>query len=302
LTILQQEVSLPTEPFTQRVSSQSEAKFGNQNSKEDLQMKFPEHNSIPAWYKISSRHAGKGITLSVHRTALEEMMAIKWETAPFVPYLEKEYGLTDFTPPNEGDWGFNNAMKLAKSEDSSWVTWDIPFPVLKPKTREDPPSGVLAIRASLYIASTALSIFNGDTGWNTNQLIEIENICLPDKERSFGGGSLSATLTPDAVRWLKKQKHQEELLPVVAEMKAADEYMWPSNMDRMYRFRATCRQPKWINFTIPGNACDLSPDGCHDEKSDDGYKLVPHNVDSSLQQLTFLVGLAKLHDLMEGKV
>ncbi len=262
-------------------------------------MKFTKQS--PAWYKISSRHSGKSITLSVHRAALEEMKEIKWDTAPIAPHLKKEYNLPDFTPPNDGDWGFGNAMKQAKSEDPLWIVWDIPFPVLKPKSREDPPSGVLAIRASFYIASTALSIFKGDTGWKTNQLMEIENICLPDKERSFGSGSLSATLTPDAIRWLKQQSHNSELMPVVAEMKAADEYLWPHNSDRMYWFRATCRQPKWINFTIPGDACGLDPDGYHDEKSDDGYKLVPHNVDSSLQQLTFLVGLAKLHDMIEGK-
>ncbi len=261
-------------------------------------MKFTEHDPIPAWYKISSRHEGKGITLSVHRTALEEMRAIDWEKAPIAPDLKKSYGLPDFTPPNDGDWGFGNAMKSVESEDPSWVVWDIPFPVLKPKSREDPASGVVTIRASLYIASTALSIFKGDTGWHTNQLIEIKNICLPQKDQ-WACGSLSATLTPDAIRWLKKQEHNSELLPVVKEMKAADQYLWPHNSDRMYWFRAHCRQPKWINFTIPGNACGLDPDGYYDEKSDDGYKLVPHNVDSSLQQLTFLVGLAKLHDMME---
>ena len=158
----------------------------------------------------------------------------------------------------------------------------------------------MAIRASLYVAFLVLSLFEGDTGWQSNQLILVENICLPREEIWQGGGSLSATLTPDAIRWIARQPHNTDLEPVVKEMRAADEYLWPGNSDRSYRFSALCRQPKWINFNIPGNACGLDPDSYSETSLDEGYSLVPHNADSSLQQFTFLVGLAKLNDMMEG--
>jgi hypothetical protein len=66
------------------------------------------------------------------------------------------------------------------------------------------------------------------------------------------------------------------------------------------QFRVHTRAPKKIFFNIPGDACDLSPECFVDQHHEGGYWLVPHNVDSSIQQLTFLMGLAKLHDLVRG--
>lgn len=82
-------------------------------------------------------------------------------------------------------------------------------------------------------------------------------------------------------------------------MRSAYELMFQKKTDRMDRFSALCRQPKWLNLTIPGNACGLDPENYHDT-SKDGYELLPHNVDCSLQQLTFLAGLACLHDLVRN--
>ncbi len=81
-------------------------------------------------------------------------------------------------------------------------------------------------------------------------------------------------------------------------MKEADSHMWPGNSAGGYRFCARCLQPKWISLDIPGNACDLSPSSMNDGDVKRGFKLDPHNCDSTLQQLTFLVGLFALYDLV----
>lgn len=62
-------------------------------------------------------------------------------------------------------------------------------------------------------------------------------------------------------------------------------------------FRVLLRRPKWVNFSCPGNACGLDPEDYYEKSLDWGYQLVPHNVDSPLQQLTLLAGVAMLYQL-----
>ena len=54
----------------------------------------------------------------------------------------------------------------------------------------------------------------------------------------------------------------------------------------------------YAHLNCPGNACGLGPEEY--ERNDYGYRLVPHNTDSPIQQLTLLMGLAKLCEMIEG--
>ena len=86
-------------------------------------------------------------------------------------------------------------------------------------------------------------------------------------------------------------------------MYLAAKHMFRSSPDnfsgRKKEYCVSFRVPKWIHFTIPGNACGLDPEHYSSENPNEGYELQPHNVDSSFQQLCFLMGLAKLHELAE---
>lgn len=48
-------------------------------------------------------------------------------------------------------------------------------------------------------------------------------------------------------------------------------------------------------LNCPGNACGIHP-VIHWEEGENGYKFSCHNVDTPMQQLTLLAGLATLHD------
>ena len=88
---------------------------------------------------------------------------------------------------------------------------------------------------------------------------------------------------------------------MVEAMKKASHSMWEGQAGRSERFGALYRKPKWLNLTVPGDACNLDPGGFYDDKDPAcGYTLEPHNVDGSLQQLTFLAGLAHLHGLVRA--
>ena len=48
-------------------------------------------------------------------------------------------------------------------------------------------------------------------------------------------------------------------------------------------------------MNCPGDACGIHPENWYEE-NDKGYEFNCHNVDSPMQQITLLAGLAALHD------
>lgn len=265
-------------------------------------MRFPEQDLIPMWYKISNQDQGKSIAITAHKKVLEhEVFGIDWSKAPVVADFKKDYGLSTFTSPCEGDWGFCNVLKFVKTE-GDWMTWKVKMPVIKGKSEavEDSREYTLAVRASLYLfVANRLRTCEYNTRWYSSQLIVIRGISLPQKDQNKFTGALDVVLTPAAIKWLAKQQHQAHLAPVIDAMKSAYQHMWSKPITSFDHFGALYRQPRWLNLEVPGDRCRLEPDGYGNCRDDDrGYSLFSHNVDSSLQQLTFLMGLAKLHDLM----
>lgn len=98
------------------------------------------------------------------------------------------------------------------------------------------------------------------------------------------------------VNWLKTIKETDSVLPLVRNA-AMDAY---SKMDgrkpdvfNEYHFRTILQKGRLI-MDCPGDACGVYPNEWVEE--DNGYKFACHNVDSPMQQLTLLAGLAALHD------
>ena len=143
----------------------------------------------------------------------------------------------------------------------------------------------------------ALWLFNKNTKQKKHQLIIINGLGISG---GFGGNSIGATLTPEVSKWLSKMPNNYPLSDIEETMMSADAYMWQYEKNKPHRFEfmAQCQNPKWIFFSIPNNACRLDPESRHDQTINHGYEFCPHNVDHPLQQLTFLMGLAKLHDLV----
>jgi hypothetical protein len=257
------------------------------------------HDVRPAWYELSLK-GDTTLCFKVHRVALAEIQKLKWKGAPGVEDKMKRFKLPSFIAPCEGDCGFMNVFKSGKSENEHWIAWECELPKIKTYTTETEPSWqyTISIRCTLNMFfCIALWMFEGNTGWHKPQLMFIEGICLPDSERR-SSGDLSVTLMPPVMPWLAKHEDCTHIQPVVDAMKKASEHMWPRSSSHG-RFEALFQKPKRLTLSVPGDACILSRGDFYDDASlDKGYTLHPHNIDSSLQQLTFLAGLAKLHDLV----
>ncbi|HEC33052.1 MAG TPA: hypothetical protein ENI63_02205 [Candidatus Kaiserbacteria bacterium] len=141
---------------------------------------------------------------------------------------------------------------------------------------------------------------------NRRQFIEINTIC----KRGMHGHSMSGTISLDLGKWLKKQGENipdegtfsRAYLPEVEEVMC---HVW--NKIRLGKikknkkdFRAIISPDGRFSLVCPGNACDVSI--YYDQLYGDvlgtrSVRFACHNLDTAIQQVTLLAGLAKLCEL-----
>ncbi len=262
-------------------------------------MKFPIRDTIPAWYELDvERDRNDTLIIRIHNAAMEELERIT-DSSPIVMEYREGLHLPEFIGHTSGRLGFGGVFCKIPCEQNGWFAFRATLPVIKKSPRQDPEwTSPNALRATLDIIFIVLSLFDGDTGWHLPQLMVVEGMLIVE---GMHGGSLSVTLTPDMIQFLAKQPDDQDLKKVINAMGRADAFMWQEKWENeayhSTQYRAVCRQPKWINLSVPGDACGLDPSDYYDKSLERGYKLSPHNVDSGLQQLSLLMGLAKLHSL-----
>jgi hypothetical protein len=220
---------------------------------------------------------------------------------PFAtPVTKPEIDLPHFAKPVNGRWGSRWGFGgiLAKTgEEPDWVSYRCPLPILKRQEDE-------AKEAALdhpFAASATLKIFfekmydsDEETGSELPQLLAIEGMRV---ERGDYGSLFWVFVGKVLVPWLANHSDNSAISEMISAMASANRFMFPSdNPINLSSFQAKFTKPKSIALECPGNVCSLAPKGACNE-SDNGYKLIPHNIDDPLQQLTLLVGVAKMYEL-----
>lgn len=260
------------------------------------------NKTIPAWYEIDLEpERNDTFVIRIYKGALEELRRVKPD-APILLHYQKTMELPEFIGPGSGYWGFGEVLREIPCEQNGWVAYRATLPVVKSVTRGDRlkyvdwnPLGRL--RATLDVLFNALWLFDGDTGLQLPQLIIINSMAVT------ASGAISAVLTPAMILFLAKQDEGQDFKSVVNTMRRTDEYLWQEegnpNPYSISQFHVILQKSKFLHFCVPGDACGLDPDS-HSYSGDSlakGYSLVPHNVDNGIQQLSLLMGLAKLHSL-----
>jgi hypothetical protein len=260
---------------------------------------------IPAFYELGIRK--EGIIIRTTPAFAERIFPLIAAVEPklsriFRPYEERQYRLFE-----EGTGEENRVSVL------------VPFPRLKAVWQPSMafmPDRLNFIREgweNLQEVSRVLGCFfsvatrqiDGDelSIPNSAQLIAVEG--MGSGEQGSHAAWLSAHVLPPLARWLSRQQ-PGHLILVERVMGSAYEFMRDAQEGERdfwgvpYGTRAFLEAPKFFHLSVPGDCACLGPDGT--EKSNLREKDVPfeissHNVDSSLQQLTLLAGLAAICEL-----
>jgi hypothetical protein len=152
---------------------------------------------------------------------------------------------------------------------------------------------VLALRTTLALFfRNSLGLFEGDTKWSSPQILLVDALGL---EAGRGGSGLSISFTSYSINWLKKHVGGQNSIsfPSVLEvMQKTHTHL--GVIGRNDRFEASLNKNGYLCLTVPGDATYLG--GAWE--GGNRMRLDTHNSDSASQQLTFLAGIAALHDLI----
>ena len=287
-----------------------------------MNIRMITREDVPCWYELSWQSKPPTLILKIHRDFLKEMK-VDLLNAPIVKAFMKEFEFAEFSGDFEQDVGFNKVFKRSEEKDG-FIAFRVEIPKIKKltdkKCRQCGGSGkddlrgeeclfcdgkgkdhiidwhrAEAISASFSIFLMVLGHCEKDTSAPFPQLMLVETIT----RRDIHGGSLGGEISIPLRRWLISACSREDLSEVVSAMKAAYGKMFGLRYNE-FSFRVDVRECGGFIMDCPGDACGLHPTDWY-MRDGEGYRFSCHNVDTALQQLALLAGLAVLHDRARQK-
>lgn len=265
----------------------------------------PITHDRPAYCEVGVFEEGKGLILSAHRKFAESLKSLT--AVPTRPLFQDFENNLQICPikPYESDtvaWGFGNVF-TPHSTDESWVRWHCEFPESANNlSSDDDWRRRNEFAASMRVLTLLASTFQEHTDSTRNQLADF-SIGVPNYSADFfDQAPLSAIFYPTFAKWIRTQEHLKRSPDTEAQMRTTYQRMsrWPVKSSD--RFEVSYHGPHYVLFTVPGDRCELNPTryGALIEKNGEqkvnGYELSGHNVDTLMQQMTFMTAIAALHD------
>lgn len=286
---------------------------------------------MPCWYELSWLEKLPAIILRVHNDFIGYIkeQKIDFENAPIIMRLKIEFGFKNFIGDFGGNFGFDDALKR-RGEKDGFTEFLIKIPKVKKITNK--PCGrcngkgkdrlrndkclmcegrgkeykydwkiPYAISASLKVFFMLALFPKMETSVSFPQLMTLTTVTA----RGNHGGAIHGEFSIPLAKWLNSnfcdKKEAAEKMKQAA-MRAYKRMFGMSKFDR-YNFDAKISDVGGVMLSCPGNATGIHPENCYKvDVGKEGYELACHNLDTPMQQLALLAGLATLHDLARGEI
>ncbi len=246
---------------------------------------------IPAYYEI--RMVKSGLCVDIHAEVMNFLEDILKSDSPLVRNINDNDDWKFLPIAGSDRFGFNGVLCLEQDKKrKKWtnVTFD-----------HFAKNNAYEVSRSLGLLFMAMSLFEGNTYHSKPQFMLVDNFFMAS---GLGGAGFCSYFSLQLIGWIKKKiaerndKGIDFCKKISRSMRSCYFCMNPGSRRYFHQegFRVSFRDPAWISLSCPGDACDLSPECFHDG-SDEGYLMLPHNVDNAFQQFSLLMGLAKIHML-----
>jgi len=293
------------------------------------------HADLPAWYELSFDARRATIILRVHRDFIRNAKVAATSESPIVKDFIEKFGFQQFDGNFTKNFGFDRAFHLRNVCPDGFNEFTIKLPQVERETgepcrdckgtgknweahdfrcfdcrgtgkaRELSWHEVYAISASFTVFSHLAYCPDWGTGSPSSristrsQLLTVQTITV----QSMHGGSLYGMFSIPLVRWLSRLPENTHLKKVEDAMKAAHNRMLGWRSYNRHEFRVRLQNEKGgLQMDCPGNACGLHPSDMFHSGFKEGYDFSCHNVDTPMQQLTLIAGLAALCDLARKEI
>ncbi len=285
------------------------------------------YDILPCWYELSWIEKPPAILLRVNNDFIGYIkeQKIDFEKTPIVMGLKLEFGLKNFVGDFGGNFGFDNVFER-REEKNGFSEFLIKIPRVKKITNK--PCGwcngsgkdrwrndkclsckgkgkeykydwkiSYAISASLKVFFILASFPKIETDVSFPQLLTLTIVTA----RGDYGGAIGGEFGISLVEWLNSNYCDKEETAKQMKYAAMCAYkrMFGISSFEEYDFRAEISDVGGVMLDCPGNATGIYPESCYKiDIGKEGYSLTCHNLDTPMQQLTLLAGLAALHDLV----
>lgn len=242
----------------------------------------------PARYHLSTTETG--LTVAIHKKVLPKASDYRKGDPDFFGSLNKIHDV--FIPPTpDREWGYGEVIREEESEHPDFVLYSVDFP--KHFSADGISDRVYGVAASLKLLFDAVN-FKPETTAKEKQNLMV-NLAL-DRTREVYGSVIGVDLYSNFTNALGNATTNLEE-KVVSAMVNSFKLMWGDNkLDLRYSFLARIMPPKDFHLAVFGNSCGLDTDV--DDRLSDTIKLIPHNTDNPVQQLSLLAGVARMEEFV----
>jgi hypothetical protein len=162
----------------------------------------------------------------------------------------------------------------------------------------------------LFAISASLAVFSfiARYGYQLSEFVTNARnpqifLFIPSADYGINGSYISGEFSMALINWfiisvLTSRKRLETVIgkvrdaTITAHRKMCGK-LFGSEVDD---FRAVLYEDTGFHISVPGNACGIDP-GYRYFENGEGYEFCGHNIDSPIQQISILAGLAVLHDI-----
>ncbi len=283
------------------------------------------YKNIPCWYELYFEEKIPAIILRIHKEFIENLHFDLQNHYTMKTLMEK-FNFSEFASDFNGDIGFNKVFKH-QGEKDNFIEFLIKMPSSKKGIKRTCPfcngSGydkylkkkcascdgtskksiidwdqVRAISASFTFFTNFLEFPEKETSASFSQLMTVRTVTAEGGQ----GGSLYGEISIPFKQWLMSLGDDEIDIPEVDNaMQIAYKKMFTLTDYEKNRFYTLKRGKGRFTTFCPGDACGLNPTDWSDDEGK-GYRFSSNNTDDSLQQITLLVGLIKLYELVKKTI
>ncbi len=254
-----------------------------------------ENQDVPTRYKFEFNSDLAFFKFAFEPKAAEWLGQQLLNGHPQIKYLQDLLDTSPFASDMQRPWGYGSVLEYTGSY-LGWLSCGVILPLAIPALRckEDrkPDHKRLSdISVSLWLVFDLLNSSACPTRAMSKQMTAF-NLCTKP-----GAASIFATLSPWGTSRLD-QLYQNDLDQIEHAMRSAFNRMDPQ-LNKLERFNVMLQEKGFIYLEVPGDACGLGTG--FNQSNNNGRTLTPHNVDSPIQQLSLLAGLATLDSILRTK-
>lgn len=275
--------------------------------------------NMPCWYELGWNKESKSLILRVHKKFAKEANGFSSDDLIVWSY-KREFNLLSYSDFSGDYFGFDNAFRKCE-EKGEFVEYEIKIPNLGTEINCDYCSGfgknffdepcpichgskkkifydyktAWAISASFTIFFK-LAYFGRSMRVSSQQfqLFEIETVI--ERNTVGNGNAIYGWFSEKMTKWLRSLKNSSLAENIILTMKTANSQMF-NGMNGIFeslQFDANIGKKGRLILKCPGDASGIYP--LPNDHGKEDYIFGSCNMDSSVQQITILAGLAALHD------